>query len=82
MWKLIGKAWIVDKKKLMQWVITAAARGIAWFLAVKLGVESVQAGHLGTSVAEALGALVLAGLSIYSSIKGRRKLLEAEPPVS
>ena len=70
----------MDKKKVSEWIIGAAARGIAWFLAVKLGVEAKEADGLGLTIAAALGALALAGLSIYSSVKGRRKLLAAEPP--
>jgi hypothetical protein len=70
----------VDNKAVIKWIVSALGRGVAWFLAVKLGIESVQADSLGLSIAEALGALVVAGISIYSSVAGRRKLLEADPP--
>jgi hypothetical protein len=79
-WKLIGKAWIVDNTRVIQWIAAAAARGIAWFLAGKLGIEAAQSNELGTALAEALAALVVAGIAIYTSVKGRGKLLATPPP--
>ena len=70
----------MDKKKLIQWATAAVARGIAWFLAGKLGMEAARSDELGTTIAAALAALVVAGISIYSSVKGRGRLLAAEPP--
>jgi hypothetical protein len=72
-WKLIGKAWIVDNTRVIQWIAAAAARGIAWFLAGKLGLEAAQSNELGT-------ALAVSGIAIYTSVKGRRKLLATPPP--
>jgi hypothetical protein len=70
----------MDKKKVIEWVVAAVARGIAWFLAGKLGIEAAQSNELGVTIAGALTALVVAGISIYTSVKGRGKLLAAEPP--
>jgi len=71
----------MDKKQIVKWVAAALARGVAWFLAVKLGMDAAEAQSGGLAIAEALGALVLAGVSIYSSVKGRDKLAKADPPV-
>lgn len=65
----------MDRKQLIVWIGGIVARGIAWFLAVKLGMDAAESDSLGQTIAEALGALTLAGLSIYSSVKGRKKLL-------
>jgi len=70
----------MDNAKVIQWIATAAARGIAWFLAGKLGLEAVQSNELGAAIAQALAALVIAGVSIYTSVKARSKLLATEPP--
>ena len=72
----------MDNKQVIQWITAAAARGIAWVLAGKLGLAAASADELGLSIAGALAALVLAGISIYSSVKGRSKLLLTEPPRS
>ena len=79
-WKLIGKAWIVDNAKVIQWIAAAAARGFAWFLAGKLGLEAAQSNELGTALAGALAALVIAGVSIYTSVRARKVLLAKKPP--
>ena len=70
----------MDSKTVVQWVTAAVARGVAWFLAGKLGFEAVQADDLGTAIAGAVAALVVAGVAIYTSIKGRKKLTAAQPP--
>ena len=70
----------MNNRQVIQWITAAAGRGIAWFLAVRLGLDAAQSGQLGTSIAQAVAALVLAGISIYSSVKGRRRLLAASPP--
>ncbi len=72
----------MDRKKVIEWAVAAAARGIAWFLAGRLGLEAGRSDELGGSIAAALAALVVAGISIYTSVKGRGKLLAAEPPQS
>jgi len=76
---LIVKAWLTDNKQVMAWVAGAGARGIAWFLAGRLGFEATQSTELGTGIAEALAALVIAGISIYTSIQGRKKLNATAP---
>ena len=70
----------MDNAKVIQWVATAAVRGIAWFLAGKLSLEAAQSNELGTAIAQALAALVIAGVSIYTSVKARDKLLATPPP--
>ena len=70
----------MDKAKVIQWIAAAAARGIAWFLAGKLGMEAAQSNELGLALAEALAALVIVGVSIYTSVKARKVLLATEPP--
>lgn len=71
----------MDKKQLMAWLIPIVARGIAWILAAKFGMDAIESGVTATGIAEAAGMLALAGVSIYTSVKGRKKLLATEPPV-
>ena len=73
------KAWLTDNKQVVTWITAAAARGIAWALAAWLGMDAVESGATGLGIAEALGALTVAGISIYTSYKGR-KVLKAEFP--
>lgn len=79
-WKIFIRMWIMDKKMVIKWLVPVVARGIAWFLAVKLGMEAVESEAVSTQIGDALGALALAGVSIYTSVSGRKKLLEAKPP--
>lgn len=72
---------MMNHKQLIGWVVAAVARGIAWVLAAKLGLDAAQAQGEAQAIAEALAALALAGISIYSSVKGRRRLA-AESPAS
>jgi hypothetical protein len=69
----------MDKKQLILWLAGIVGRGIAWILTAKLGMAATEAGVTGVGIAEALGALALFGISIYSSVKGRKALLAAEP---
>ena len=73
------KAWITDHKQVVGWVVAALARGIAFILATWLGMSAAESGLTAQGIAEAVGALVVAGVSIYTSCKGR-KALKAEPP--
>jgi len=66
----------MDNKTLITWLTGIVARGVAWFFAVKLGMETVQAESNASMIANAVGALVLAGISIYSSLKGRKTLVD------
>lgn len=72
----------MDNKQVIQWITAAAARGIAWVLAGKLGLAAAQADELSLTIAAALAALAVAGFSIYSSVKGRKTLLLTDPPRS
>lgn len=70
----------MDKKQLIRWLVPIIARGLAWFFAVKLGLEAAQAEGEAAAAAEAIAALALVAISIYTSIKGRKKLLTQHPP--
>ncbi len=63
-----------------QWLASALARGIAWVLVGKLGIEAAVADGLAARAAPALIALALVGVSLISSVRSRRKLLDADPP--
>ena len=70
----------MDKKQLLKWLVPVVARGLAWVLAAKMGMDAAQAKLDATTAAEAVGALLLVGISIYTSLKGRKKLAsDAEP---
>jgi hypothetical protein len=66
----------MNKKQLIKWIIPVIGRGIAWIAAAWLSVEAAESEKLGVTIAEALGAIVLVVLSSYTSIKGRKKLLD------
>ena len=70
----------MNKTQLLKWLVPIVARGLAWIFAVKLGMAAAEADTAAVASAEALGALVLVGVSVYTSVKGRKKLLAAEPP--
>lgn len=72
----------MEKTTVVKWIAAAVARGIAWFLAGRLGIEAAQSNELGLGIAEALAALTMAGIAIYTSVKGRGKLLETPPPAT
>ena len=69
----------MDKKQLIAWLVPIIVRGVAWILAARLGFEAAEAQDLATQIGSALGALALVGVSIYTSVKGRKKLLATEP---
>jgi hypothetical protein len=70
----------MDKKQVIVWVGAAVARGIAWALAAKLGYDATTAQSTAAGITDALIALTLAGISIYSSYRGRKALLNTLPP--
>ena len=70
----------MDKQTVLKWVIAAVARGIAWLLAAKLGMEAAQAEDLASQSAGMLVALAVIGITVYTSTRGRKKLLTATPP--
>jgi hypothetical protein len=69
----------MDAKQLVAWLVPILVRGIAWILAAKLGMEAAEAQDLATQAGAGLGALVLVGISIWTSVKGRKKLLLTDP---
>ena len=73
-------AYGIDRRQLFGWLGGILGRGIAWVLAVKLGIESTRAADWAASAGQALAALALVAVSVYSSVRGRRKLLTSEPP--
>jgi len=66
---------------MMKWAVGAVARGITWILAGWLGMEAIAAETNGLMLAEALGAIVLVGISVYNSVKGRKTLQNQLPPI-
>jgi hypothetical protein len=71
---------MTKKEIIMQWLVPVVVRGLAWFFAVKLGIEAAKAETLAGSAGQAIGALALVGVSVYTSLKGRDKLLKKTPP--
>ncbi len=70
----------MDAGQVLKWVLPILARGVAWILAAKLGMEAAQANSAALQAVEALGALVLVAVSVYTSVKGRKTLVLTEPP--
>lgn len=68
----------MDNKQVIGWIAAAVGRGIAWVLAGKLGMDAAEAQNQASAIGEALAALAIAGIAIYSSVKGRRRL--SQPP--
>ena len=71
----------MDKATVVKWVVGIVVRGVAWVLAAKFGMDAAQSQDLAAQIGQALAALVLVGIAIYSSIKGRKVLLQAAPPI-
>ncbi len=69
----------MDRKQLIKWLAGIVARGLAWFFAVKLGMASAEAQSNATMAAEATASLALLTIAIYTSVKGRKKLLSDTP---
>ena len=70
----------MDKAQTMKWIVAALTRGIAFALAGWLGMSASTSQSTGGMIANAIGGLVLAGISIYTSTKGRKKILATKPP--
>lgn len=69
----------MDKQTIL-WIVTAALRLLAGAVAGKLGWDAAtQAANVETA-AGAVVALALVGISVFTSIKGRKALLATEPP--
>ncbi len=73
------KAWITNNKRTVAWLTAALARGIAWVLVAKLGLDATESGATAQGVSEAVIALIVAGVSIYSSVQGRKRLKAEDP---
>ena len=69
----------MDHRQLIAWLVPVVARGIAWILAAKLGMSAVDSQDMATQAGSAIGTLALVGVSVYTSVKGRKKLLQQEP---
>ncbi len=67
---------VTDKKQLTQWLAGILARGLAWFFAVKLGLAAAEASTTAQTAAEAIASLGLLAVSVWSSLRGRKKLIE------
>lgn len=70
----------MDHKQVIAWLVPVIVRGIAWVLAAKLGMTATESNDLAVQAGSAVGALALVGVSIYTSVKGRKKLLQTPPP--
>lgn len=69
----------MDKKQTIQWVITAVLRLVAGYLAIKFGKDAIDE-PTWTALGEGLAAVVIAGVSVWTSVKARKALLAQEPP--
>jgi hypothetical protein len=70
---------IVDKAQTIRWIVTAALRLLAGYFAVNLGQDAVSE-QTWASLGDGLAAAIIAGLSIWTSIKARKTLLSQPPP--
>ena len=70
----------MDIKTIVGWIVPVVIRGLSWIFAAKLGLDAAVSKDLATSGAEAIGALVLVGWSVYTSVKERKALLMQDPP--
>ena len=66
-------------KQTVQWIITAVLRLAAGYCAVKLG-ENAIAGETWTALGDGIGAAIIIGVSVWTSIRGRKTLLKTKPP--
>jgi len=69
----------MDKQTIL-WIVTAALRLLAGAVAGKLGWDAATQETNVQTAAGAVAALMLVGISIYTSIKARQKLLATPPP--
>ncbi|HUT60116.1 MAG TPA: hypothetical protein VNA25_19895 [Phycisphaerae bacterium] len=69
----------MDKATAIKWIVGIVVRGIAWVLAARLGFAAAESASYAEGIGQALGALALVGVSMYTSVKGRKKL-KAEVP--
>jgi membrane protein YdbS with pleckstrin-like domain len=69
----------MDKQTIL-WIVTAVLRLLAGAVAGKLGWDAATQDANVTTAAEAVVALVMVVISVYTSIKARQKLLATPPP--
>ncbi len=69
----------MDKQTIL-WIVTAALRLLAGAVAGKLGWDAATQEINVQTAAGAVVALVLLGISIYTSVKARKVLLATPPP--
>jgi len=69
----------VNKAETIRWIITAALRLLAGYVAIRFGKEAVAA-DTWAALGNGLAAVVIAVISIITSVKARKTLLNAEPP--
>jgi len=69
----------MDKQTIL-WIVTAAFRLLAGAVAGKLGWDAATQEANVQTAAGAVVALVLVGISIYTSVKARKVLLATTPP--
>jgi hypothetical protein len=72
----------MDYTQVISWVVSILTRGLAWVFAAYLGMEATKAQGFAAQAGTALGALALVGVSVYTSIKSRQKLLNTPPPAT
>ncbi len=72
----------MNTRQTLQWIITAAIRLLAGALAVKFGSNAIGTESTWTALADGLTAAAAAGVSIYTSIRSRQALRDAEPPTA
>jgi len=69
----------MDKKQTIQWIVTAVLRLVAGYFAVKFGKDAVTE-PTWAALGEGLAAVVIGGISIWTSVKARKQLLATPPP--
>jgi len=69
----------MDKQTILR-IVTAALRLLAGALAGKLGWDAATQEANVETAAGGVAALVLVGISVYTSIKARKALLATKPP--
>ena len=77
-WLHLKRMWLVDKAQTIRWLVTSGLRLVAGYVAIKFGADAVTDGTW-AAVGDGLIAVIVGGMSIWSSIAGRKKLLATEP---
>ena len=69
----------MDKQTIL-WIVTATLRLLAGAVAGKFGWDAATQETTVQTAAGAVAALVLVGISIYTSVEARKVLLATPPP--